>query len=342
MLALRQIRSGAGNTKLQQCPKPQAASDQVIVQVTGAGICGTDLHIVLGEYPCRPPVTLGHEFAGVVVGLGSAVDRAWLGTRVAVEPIFSTCGLCGQCLTGQRNLCSARVSLGSGVDGGFAEFAAVPARNLHLIPDSLSDAEAPLLEPLACVINALADPAIVSPGDSVLVSGPGPIGLLAAQVARASGGSVILTALEGDRHRVQRAEALGFEVIVLDGSAPTGLEATVWIECSGAEAAAQHGLSSLAPRGRYVQLGLFGRDPKLPMDSVTYREIVVTAGFASTPRSWQRAVALAAAGTVELEALVSEIVPLAQWERAFDKARHKEGVKYVLDPSPRPIASTLT
>ena len=332
MLTLRKIRPGAGSVELEQRPKPEAAPDQVIVQVTGAGICGTDLHILLGEYPCRPPVTLGHEFAGVVVALGSAVEPTWLGTRVVVEPMFSTCGSCSPCLTGHRNLCSERVSLGSGVDGGFAEFVAVPARNLHLLPGSLSDAAAPVLEPLACVVNALADPAIVSPGDRVIVSGPGPIGVLAAQIARASGGSVTITAIEEDRGRARLAEALGFDVLIVSDDTPASLEAAVWIECSGAEAAARLGISSLVPRGRYVQLGLFGRDPQLPMDVATAREIAVTAGFASTSRSWRRAIAMVAKGAIDLEALVSEVVPLVQWELAFEKARNRVGLKYVLDP----------
>lgn len=332
MLTLRKIRPGAGSMELEQRPKPEAAPDQVIVQVTGAGICGTDLHILLGEYPCRPPVTLGHEFAGVVVELGDTVDPTWLGARVAVEPIFSTCGSCGSCLGGHRNLCAERVSLGSGVDGGFAEFVAVPARNLHLLPGSLSDAAAPLLEPLACVVNALADPALVSPGDRVIVSGPGPIGVLAAQVARASGGSVSITAIAEDHARARLAEALGFDVLTLGDDPPADLEAAVWIECSGAEAAARLGFSSLVARGRYVQLGLFGRDPKLPMDVATAREIVVTAGFASTSRSWRRAIDMVAGGTIDLEALVSEVVPMAHWELAFEKARDRDGLKVVLDP----------
>ena len=135
-----------------------------------------------------PPVTVGHEVCGRVAEVGPGVDPAWMGERVVVETFFSTCARCAMCRAGRGNMCAERRSIGTHVDGGFAPRLVLPAANLHRVPEWLEDAAATLCEPLACVCNALLDPAVVGAGDEVLVIGPGAIGLLAAQVARACGG----------------------------------------------------------------------------------------------------------------------------------------------------------
>ena len=140
----------------------------------GAGVCGTDLHIEADEFPCAPPVTMGHEVCGVVARLGDGVDSSWAGARVVSETYFSTCGRCAWCRDGRINLCPERRSIGSFVDGAFAPRLIVPARNLHRIPDWLDEHAAVLAEPLACVCHCLLDPPVVSAGDRVLVTGPGP------------------------------------------------------------------------------------------------------------------------------------------------------------------------
>ena len=176
----------------------------------GAGVCGTDLHIEADEFRSEPPVTMGHEVCGTVVTLGEGVSSTWSGVRVVSETYFSTCLVCAWCRDGRPNLCPERRSIGSFVDGAFAPFVIVPAGNLHRVPDWLGDHAASLAEPLACVCQCLCDPPLVAAGDRVLVTGPGPIGLLAAQVARAHGGMVTVVGLASDVTRLEAAAELGF------------------------------------------------------------------------------------------------------------------------------------
>jgi L-iditol 2-dehydrogenase len=330
VLGLAKLAAGAGNVALAERAEPVAAPGHVVLRVVGAGICGTDLHIADGEYPSAPPVTMGHEVSGVVDGLGKGVDADWRGARVVTETYFSTCGACGFCRAGRTNLCPERRSIGSHVDGGFAPFLHVPEHNLHRIPEWLDGSAASMAEPLACCCHSLLDPDRVLDGDDVLVIGPGPIGLLAAQVSRAAGGRVHVRGTPRDEARLAAARGLGFETSTTAGG-PLG--ADVVVECSGSAAGMSFGLESARRGGRYVQIGLAGKPVTVPLDLVCFHELTVSSGFASTPASWQRALGLIDSRGVELEPLLSEVVPLAEWERAFAATRGGEGIKYVLDPS---------
>jgi L-iditol 2-dehydrogenase len=329
VIGLAKLASGWGNVGLAERPEREPGLGEVLLEVRGAGVCGTDLHIEAGEFPCTPPVTMGHEVSGVVAGLGEGVDAAWLGARVVTETYFSTCGTCEWCRAGRPNLCPQRRSIGSFVDGGFAPSVVVPERNLHAVPGWLDEHAAALAEPLACVCHCLLDPPVVSPGDRVLVAGPGPVGLLAAQVARASGGEAVIVGLQTDEQRLEVAGGLGFEVAQV-GEEP--LENDVVVECSGSAGGARACLEAAARGARYVQVGVFGRDVTVPLDRVFQKELVMTSGFASTPGSWRRAMTLIERRRVALEPLVSEIAPLDEWKRVFDDLRQGRGIKVVFDP----------
>jgi L-iditol 2-dehydrogenase len=315
---------------LTERPEPTPDSGHVVLNVVGAGICGTDLHIVDGEYETVTPVTIGHEVSGIVARLGEGVDDSWLGARVVSETYFSTCGQCANCRAGRVNLCPDRRSIGTHVDGAFAPRVVVPATNLHRLPDWLDGKVAALCEPLACVCHAVLEPEpAVRDGDDVLVIGPGPVGLLAAQVARAAGGSVHVRGTPRDDRRLAAARGLGLGTSTTQDT-PVG--ADLVIECSGSEAGMGHGLAAARRGARYVQIGLAGRPVTLPFDLVCFHELTITSGFASTPTSWAKALELVVERRVELEPLVTEVVPLAEWERAFAATRAAEGIKFVLDP----------
>jgi L-iditol 2-dehydrogenase len=173
----------------------------------------------------------------------------------------------------------------------------------------------------------LATPAIGA-ADDCLVTGPGPVGLLAAQVARARGADVLVVGLPSDEARLAVARALGFE---------TSTESEedrfhVVIECSGSPGGATACLTGARRAAHYVQVGVFGKPVTVPLDEVFRKELVVTSGFASTARSWRRALALVEERRVELEPLLSDVVPLDAWERVFEDLRAARGVKYVFDP----------
>jgi L-iditol 2-dehydrogenase len=329
VIGLAKLAPGEGHVDLAERPQRAPGPGEVAIDVAAAGVCGTDLHIWLGEYESVPPVTMGHEVAGRVALVGDGVDAGWLGARVAVETFYSTCGRCAYCRAGRLSVCEQRRSIGTHVDGGFAPRLVLPAANLHRVPDGLGDAAAALSEPLACVCNSLLDPPAVQPGDDVLVIGPGAIGLLAAQVARACGGTVTVRGTERDGARLALARELGFATSVASGPPPS---AHVVVECSGSAAGIGDGLRAARRRGRLVQMGLRGADVTVPFDLICFHELTVTAGFASNPGSWRRAMALLAAGAVEPAPLVTEVVPLAGWRRAFEASRAGAGVKYVLAP----------
>jgi L-iditol 2-dehydrogenase len=326
---LTKLEAGPGHVALVDRPEPRAAAGHVVLEVVATGICGTDLRIQDGGYPAVPPVTMGHEVAGVVAELGEGVDASWREARAVTETYFSTCGECSYCRAGRINLCPRRRSIGTHVDGGFAPLLHVPARNLHLIPEWLDGRVAAMAEPLACVCHSLLDPARVAEGDDVLVIGPGPIGLLAAQVARAGGGRVHVRGTPQDDVRLEAARRLGFDVSTTDDGP---LEADVVVECSGSAAGMSFGLESARRARRVVQIGLAGRPVTVPFDLVCFHELEITSGFASTPTSWRRTLDLLEARQIELEPLLTEVVPLEEWERAFEATRRGEGIKFVLAP----------
>jgi L-iditol 2-dehydrogenase len=340
MQAVRKMSADAHTVSLELVPWPEPGPGQARIRVTGAGICGTDQHILDGDYRSRPPVTLGHEVAGIVDAVGDGVDPAWLDALVAPETAFATCGACPWCRGGRPMLCAQRVSIGSGTDGGFADAMLVPARNLHRLPAWLDDHAAALLEPLACVCNSVLDPNRVQPGDMVVVSGAGPVGLLAAQVARAAGGQVILTGTRVDVDRLATAVSLGFTTRNVDEPADrAALDALgearlvdVVLECAGAGPAVAAALGWLRPGGRLVQIGLLGGDIAVPFGEIVTRELTVSAGFGSSPASWRRAVRLVEERAIELAPLVSHVFALRDHARAFDAFARRDGLKTLFDP----------
>jgi L-iditol 2-dehydrogenase len=331
MKGVAKLEPGAWHVAYAERPEAIAGAGEVVLELLAAGICGTDLHIEAGEYPCVPPVTLGHELCGVVAELGPGVDSSWAGARVTAETFFSTCGVCRWCLAGRPSICPLRASVGTHVDGAFAPRIRMPARNLHRVPDSLSDRAAAICEPLACVCNSLSDPPSVDARDEVLVIGPGAIGLLAAQVARANGGRVHVRGAATDEARLELARGLGFETSTadrpFDGDAPD-----VVVECSGAGPAIATALEVITRAGTLVQMGLRGAPVTVPYDEICFKELRVRSGFAANPIAWRRAMGLLAEGTIQLESLISGAAELPDFARAFVQSRAAEGVKFVLVP----------
>ncbi|SDT12510.1 L-iditol 2-dehydrogenase [Microterricola viridarii] len=327
MLAVVKTGPGADNVVLQAIARPRALPGTAVVRVIATGICGTDVHIAHDEYGYEAPVAMGHEILGEVVEVGDPEDVAWIGARVACETYYSTCEVCEWCRAGRRNLCPTRRSLGSFEDGGFAAFVRMPVLNLHRLPATLGPLDGVLSEPLACVAQCLLDPPVIDAGDSVLVTGPGAMGQIAAQVAQAMGGRVTLAGLARDSERLAIAAELG---ITTTAETPPADSFDVVIECSGSAPGAAAALRAAKRGARYVQVGIFGRDVTLPIDLVLYKELTVSSGFASTAQSWRRAMALLAQGAVRLAPLVTRRVEITDWQLAFDAAQAGEGIKTVI------------
>ena len=276
---------------------------------------------------------MGHEVTGRVVEAGAGAEEH-IGRRVAPETYFFTCDVCAACRSGRRNLCLSRRSIGSHVNGGFAPWVLVPALNLHEVHASVGEHAGALYEPLACVTQCLCDPAVASPGDRALVVGPGAMGNLCAQVLRAQGARVTISGTTSDRRRLDIATGLGFEVVEAEALADVTPDGgfDVVADASGNERGIDAGLHAVRRGGHYVQVGLTGRPISLDIDLICLRELVVTSGFASTPRSWRRLEQLVAEGHVLLDPLVTDVLPLSAWETAFARTRQADGLKLVLDP----------
>jgi len=332
MSAIVKLSPGKGAMRLTEVARPTPGPGQVVVEVYGAGLCGTDLHIMDGEWPTVPPVTLGHEVAGIVRHLGEGVDEAWRDSPVALESFFSTCEHCSSCLSGHRNLCPERVSIGSHVNGGFASEVLVPVRNLHRLPDGMDLHHAALLEPLGSVANCLLDPPVINPGDSVLVTGPGTMGILAAQIAQSSGAQVTLVGTARDVQRLSIAESLGLATATDENYSAGARPADVVIECSGHPLGAAFCLEHVGARGAYVQVGVFGKPVTVPLDKVLMKELTITSGLAAPTAAWHRAIALVESGKVSLGPLVTEVAGLGDWERIYTATREGKGMKFVFDP----------
>src|SRR6478609_7860282 len=209
------VLRGIGQVDIEERPTPEPAADEVLVEVGSVGVCGSDVHYYehgrIGPYVVDSPLVLGHEAGGVVAALGSDVTSLQVGQRVSIEPGVP-CRSCPQCLAGRYNLCpDVRFFATPPYDGAFAEFVAMPAAFVHPVPDSMSDDAAGLLEPLSVGVWACRRGQI-EPGSTVLVTGAGPVGLVAAQTARAYGADAV-TVTDVNPHRLGLAERLGLGTI---------------------------------------------------------------------------------------------------------------------------------
>ena len=341
MYAVMKTAPGVGNVELREIDEPVPGHGQVSIAVSAAGICGTDLHIYNGEYKSWPPVVLGHEVAGIVAEVGAEVDRNMVGQRVTTETAFFACGTCRWCRSGRRNICPSRRAIGSAVNGGFASHMTVPAINVHRLPDNVSLTAGALSEPLACVVHSTLEIPRVTPRDIAVISGPGAIGLLALQAARAAGARVLVLGTGADSHRLELAAQLGADAALnvehddylgaLD-ELSGGDGADIVFECSGSGQAARLLLDLVRRGGQFVQIGLFAMPDVWDLNAVVYKELRVTGGFSAPSSAWERALSLLEAGLVQTEPLVSGVFPLTDWREAFDICERKSGLKTVLQP----------
>jgi L-iditol 2-dehydrogenase len=339
--ALVKTAAGVGNVAVLDRAEPTVGVGQVVLEVSHTGICGTDLHIYLDEYRCVPPVTLGHEIAATVAAIGEGVEGVAVGDRVVTETYFHVCGRCFNCLSGRPNLCPERKSLGTHVDGGFARYVLAPAHRLHRIPDGLAMSSAAMAEPLACCIHALLDLSEIRPGDTVLVSGPGPIGLLCLQIARAAGARTVLCGARGDDARLTIGRQVGADHVVDVSSQDLGqllAELTggagpeVCIEAAGAASSLSQCLQMVRRGGTIVQVGLYGRPIEVDINLVPMKELRYVGSFAHVPSGWDRALRMMADGQIQTAPLISAVVPLDQWEEKFEALRAKRDCKVLLTP----------
>ena len=329
-----------GRMPLLDRPEPTAGSGEVVVEVRASGICGSDVHGFTGHTGRRTPgVVMGHEAAGVVIGVGPGVGGVHVGDRVALRSILA-CGACDQCAEGRTNTCRNRRGLGMALDGAYAERVGVPAALAVPIPDRVSFTAAALVEPLAVALHA-ARAVRAGSHDQVLITGAGTIGLLVLLALRAEGtGRIVVT--DRSAHRLEAATSAGADATVLvsgNDSMPAIREATgtgvdVVVDAVGIESALHQAISAVRPGGRVICVGNSDRTVALPLQDVVSREIRVEGSYGFTTE-FEEAIALMAVGRLDPTPLVERAAPLADGERLFqDLASGRlEALKVVLEPA---------
>ncbi len=344
MKALRKLRAEDTHLELVDVEAPAAGPGWTVLDVTYAGICGTDVHITHNAFPSYPPVTLGHEFLGVVASVGQGVDTVAPGTRVVCEPHALACGRCHLCRRGHAELCAHKRSPGWGIDGAMARQVAVPAHLLHPVPDGVPDLAAALTEPTAIVVTGY-ERAPVPLGGTVLVVGPGPIGIIAALVARAAGaGRVVLCGRPSSAGRLGLAASLGLETWLDDGTvsvadrareATGGRGADLVVETSGSAGGIATCVATARRRGTLLALGVpDGPAVEVPWALGMNRALDVVLSLSSSWSSWDAALALMARGAVD-PAPLATVFPLDRWQDAFAALAGRTAVKALIDPTPR-------
>jgi L-iditol 2-dehydrogenase len=324
--------------ELVERPDPTPGPHEVLVRIASVGVCGSDVHYYedgrLGPFVVDAPLVLGHEASGVVVALGEAVTRHAVGERVSIEPGVPDF-TCPQCLAGRYNLCpNMRFYATPPIDGAFAELVVIHEAFAHPVPDAVSDDAAALLEPLSVGLWA-ARKGAVGPGARVLVTGVGPIGLVAVQSALAFGATEVVAA-DVNPARLEVAAAVGATRTVDVRETPVaelGLAADVLLECSGNAAATRDAFAALAPAARAVLVGSSSGDVQLPLMELQAREIQILPLFRYA-NTWPMAIELVASGRIDLDRLVTGRFGLAEADAALNANRTDPGsIKPIVSPA---------
>src|SRR5699024_7704435 len=326
---------GARNLEVQQRPVPQPAADEVLIRVTSVGVCGSDVHFYedgrLGDWLVKEPLVLGHESGGEIVAVGSDVSASRVGSRVSIEPQKPS-PHSAETLRGQYNLDPAMEFYAvPGTDGAFQEYVTIQSHFAYDISDSISDDAAGLMEPLSVALASV-EKAGVGLGDRVFISGAGPIGLIIAQVLRASGVSEIFIS-DVDTQRRSAATSFGATATIdpaTDDVAGLGVDA--FLDASGAQPAVASGISSVRPGGRVVLVGMGAQDMKMPVSMIMNRELWVTGVFRYV-NTWPTAIKLVESGAVDLDGLVTGRFGLSEVEAAFESTKQPGTLKSVVLPT---------
>jgi L-iditol 2-dehydrogenase len=332
--AVRKLRRGPGNVELVEVPEPRIGTTDVLMKVWAAGVCGSDLNIQDDTHFYTPPVTLGHEYAGMVIDVGSDVRRVKVGDKIAAD-IETDEGW-----------------LGIDIDGSYAPIMRVPEKVVHLCPADMDLDAATLAEPVTASIHCYQERTSIRIGDTVLVVGPGPMGILAVQFAKMAGAKqVILSGRPTDAERLAVGERVGADVVVTTDDDPAqavmdltgGRGADYVAECSGTESGLQQALDAARAKseGRgglatVCLVAMYGRPVTLSFDRAPMGQLNLIGSWSwSGPETWERAIDLLHLGRIDYEAMITSRYELEEWEIAFDNLRACRDVKALIHPNGR-------
>ncbi|MGD3107016.1 zinc-dependent alcohol dehydrogenase family protein [Streptomyces sp. YGL11-2] len=326
------VISAPGEVEIATVDDPAPGPREVVVQVAACGLCGTDLHILQGEFAPSLPVVPGHEFAGTVVATGSAVTELAEGDRVAVDPSLY-CYECHYCRTGRNNLCERWAAIGVTTAGGAAEFAVAPAANCVRLPDHVRTEDAALIEPLSCAVRGYDILRSRQLGTQVLIYGSGTMGLMMLELAKRTGAAGV-DVVDINPERLATARELGCSNAADSADAldqPRGWD--VVIDATGSERAIQDALGRVGRGGTFLQFGVSDYAARATIEPyrIYHQEITIT-GSMAVLHSYERAAALFAAGVLDPEVFISDRHPLERYGAALEQFRAGKGRKIQVRP----------
>ena len=330
--------SAIGKLEYKEIPDPIRRDGEVIVRVEACGICGSDRHIVKGEFPSKPPFVLGHEFGGTIVEVGPS-GALKVGQKVTVDPnIF--CGICDMCRLGRVSFCKNLTAHGVHRDGGLAEFAAVPESQIYPMPDDTPSHHLALCEPIGCCVRGL-DLANIQPGDSVAILGGGVVGLLMVQLVKLAGATQIyLSTRQAERREL--AEKFGATITIdptvkdpvqmIKQTSPNGVD--VAIECAGVAETFQQSIEMSRQGGTVLAFGVVPAGEKVevtPFDIMS-KEIRLQGSWIN-PHTHGRAAEIIKSKVLDLDSVVSKKFALKDVNQIFDNPPGKGDIKYLVYPN---------
>jgi len=343
MRGLAKTSRSHGSMALVDRSRPEPGPAEALVEVDFAGLCGSDAGIYEFESAFERmdlPTVIGHEYTGRIVEVGDRVERFGVGDRVVERPIRG-CGECYQCSIGEENVCRDAVITGVDHDGAYAPYIAVPEGALHPVPDDVPPMHAATAEPTSIGARAVIRNSRVGAGDRVLVEGPGPIGLLTAQVARAQGGEVVVAGVGQDAtYRLPLAEELGFRAVDVENGDPDGVRESVTdgigydvvFDTTGHPSGLPSAVDAVRKGGQIVLVGQTG-ETTMPYSPLVRAEIDLQCSYASTYDDFERVFRMIRTGDVDPETFVDDRYSLLEADDAFEAFLSGETCKPVFDVS---------
>ena len=351
MKAVVKYGFGRHETELREVPIPLIGEDDLLIEVKAAGVCGSDIAFDNGEHEniLRPPVVLGHEFAGVVAKVGKNVTAWKVGDRVISDNTGTACGTCYACSTADYLSCTERLGIGYGMDGGFTKYVKILGKTLAVFPNSLmkipecmSFEEAAILDPACNAYMAVVQEAKLMPGEYIAVFGVGALGQFCIQAARAAGAAKILAiGLKADDKRFDLAVKNGATHVIRSDEEDC-LKAVMRItknegvavtaDCAGAALVVRQAIEITRPAGTIVKIG-YDRNPyNTSLDPIIDKAISLKGHFGYNWLSWRNVMNLVEAGKWDMEGMISHRIQISQFREAFDMVRRKESIKIILYP----------
>jgi len=331
-----------GSVELREVPVPEIDEQDVLLKVQAVSVCGSDLHQWHGTHSWKVnyPCILGHEFCGTIEQAGKRVKNFKEGDRVVSETAAVIDEFSPYTRRGLYNLDPNRLGFGYGVNGAMTHYAKVPERCLHAMPAQLTFEKAALTEPCCVAYNAVCMNAHIRPGDSVLIIGPGPIGLLCALMAKLNGaGHLMVSGLPVDAGRLAVAKQLGADA-ALDGGVVEyvknlgdGYGVDVVIDAAGVSATFQLAMQVVRPAGQIIKVGWGPQPLGFNLDPMVQKAVTVQGSFSHNWPIWERVIHMIATGQINLDLIISRIASLPDWNHCFEKMQSGEYVKAVLNPN---------